>query len=502
MSRDESGPPLRSIEGAGAGDPMRAGIGADDALVGFAVTGPAAGLLERVRLAPMVGGALRAALDCLIPESRIAATARVSADGGALEVRLDGIAPEGLAPAGGVLETVEGHVGRVPGSRGAWMVRVPVLAPDETFLMLEQGDIAVAIPWHTVVRMRLSAPGHLQAIAAQDGYGVLAPLEPLDVEATEQPAVLLGLGLRRAWLAADRIVWRMAAEAVDAAPPRPGLGPVVRSDDDREYVVYDAARHLRDVPLPPLPHVEPVHATAPRSGSATSSAEEPAWPDPLPIGAPVTGAVPEEAFWSADASGEPSAAPTSPPELRLVELGAEDVEPLDDATIDAPPIAEAPVTHVAPERAAPAPVAPQPDAPPATSIEPAPAPTVMAHPRALVAEDSIIARIFLVRLLEQAGWVVHAVASGRDLVHAAAHEPWTVVFADTDLPDAAAGSALAVLAPRRADGSAAPVVALVRDGEDVQAAAAAGVVLTLAKPYERAELLALLDRLGVRPEPR
>jgi len=453
----------------------------------------------------MVGGALRAALDCLIPESRIATTARVSADGGALEVWLDGVSPEGLAPAGGVLETVEGHVGRVPGSRGAWMVRVPVLAPEETFLMLEQGDIGIAIPWHSVVRMRLSAPGHLYAIAAQDGYGVLAPLEPLDVEATEQPAVLLGLGLRRAWLAADRIVWRMAAEAIDAAPPRPGLGPVVRSDDDREYVVYDAARHLRDVALPPLPHVEPLHAPAPRSEPAPVD-PAPAWPDPLPIGAPITGAIPEEAFWSAEAPDEP----TSSPDLRLVELGVEDVEPLDDPGVDPVVVHEPAVDVATPARdeelvvaPAPPPVAPEPLASPMAMHEAPPMPAAVAAPaRALVAEDSIIARIFLVRLLEQSGYVVHAVGTGRDLVHAAAQEAWTVVFGDTDLPDAAAGSALTGLAPRRSDGTAAPVIALVRDGDDVRAAAAAGVTLTLAKPYERTALLALLDRLGVRPEPR
>jgi CheY-like chemotaxis protein len=482
---------------------MRAGIGADDALVGLAVAGPAARALQPIRLAPMVGGALRAALDCLIPESRIAATARVSADGSALEVRLDGIAPEGLAPAGGVLETVEGHVGRVPGSHGVWMVRVPVLALEETFLMVEQGDLAVAVPWHSVVRMRLSAPGHLRAIAEQDGYGVLAPLAPLDADAAEQPAVLLGLGLRRAWLAADRIIWRMAAEAVDAAPPRPGLGPVVRSADDREFVVYDAAHHLRDVALPPLPHVEPPYQPVSRTTGAPEIDAARVWPEPVPIGAPVTGALPEQAFWSAEApEGSPAEQPTSPPSLRLVELGAEAVEPLDEADAaaletDVVPLSEGlPAAPIAVEESAllgdVMASAPAPEAP---SREVPVAPMAAEPRRALVAEDSIIARIFLVRLLEQAGYAVTAVASGRDLVRVAARESWTVVFADVDLPDAAAGSALGALTPLRADGTPAPVVALVRDADDARVAAAAGVPHTLAKPYERSELLAVLERL-------
>jgi CheY-like chemotaxis protein len=167
-----------------------------------------------------------------------------------------------------------------------------------------------------------------------------------------------------------------------------------------------------------------------------------------------------------------------------------------------------------PDESEPAPPPPDDDlpewteaAPGAHTASPSPPPAMpdSAPRRVLVAEDSIIARIFLVRLLEQDGYVVDAIGSGHELVHAAGRVPWWVVFADTDLPDAVAGSALGRLAPRRADGTPAPVVALVRDADDVRAAAMAGITHTLAKPYEQdalRALLRLLDEPGAPPEPR
>src|SRR5580765_4362289 len=94
-------PRLQPVEGNGEGGAFaRSGIGADQALLGFAIAGTLRGGLERRRMAPVVASALRVAVDHLMPESTSAIPLRLSADDAALEVRLDGVEPSGLAPAG------------------------------------------------------------------------------------------------------------------------------------------------------------------------------------------------------------------------------------------------------------------------------------------------------------------------------------------------------------------------------------------------------------------
>jgi DNA-binding response OmpR family regulator len=131
-----------------------------------------------------------------------------------------------------------------------------------------------------------------------------------------------------------------------------------------------------------------------------------------------------------------------------------------------------------------------PEAPPEESSAPQPPPeeTPAPAPRALVAEDSITACIFLERLLVQRGFAVLTVGNARDLHMTVTRESWDLVLVDVDLPDAPSGSGLVDLAPRRADGTESPLVALVRDREDAALARAAGVLHVLRKPFERSDL--------------
>ena len=464
---EPEGPRLQPIEGSGESDRWtRAGVGADEALQGFAIAGTPRGGLARRRMAPVVAGALRVAVDHLIAGLASSPGLRLTADEAALEVRLDGIDSSGLASAGEVLEAVEGHLGVVPGVPGTWMIRVPLLTPNETFLLIEQGSMSLAVPWHAVVRMRLASREALARTAEQEGYTILPPSAPLLDPLGELPVVLLGLGLRRAYLLADQIIWRMAAEPTDEAAPRgQGLGPMVRTHEGIPYVMLDTVHMLREVALPPLPHV---HEAAERREESWSP-DVPVAPGPVadpagsdPIESPGSGGA-HLALAALDAShletspvdaDEPSAEPafpSGPPVLRLVELSTGDVEPIG---------------------------------------EPVPA------PRALIAEDSIVAAIFLTRLLEKEGFEVVPVGTAAELHALASRGGWSVVFADVELPDATAGHGLAGLEPRRADGTAAPVIALVRDPDDVARAGAYGVLHTLAKPFEAERLLGLLGELG------
>jgi CheY-like chemotaxis protein len=218
-----------------------------------------------------------------------------------------------------------------------------------------------------------------------------------------------------------------------------------------------------------------------------------------------------------------SAAPARPgrPPLRLIELSRDEVEPLGEEVpnwlfessfepADAASAGEAEPVPTAPGDSVEITIAPDPgaattlpDAPPSPIALPgAPAAGIVATPaasapRALIAEDSITACIFLERLLEQRGFAVLTVGSARDLGITLAREPWDLVLADVDLPDAPGGSGLVGLSPRRIDGARAPIVALVRDREDAALARAAGVPHVLRKPFEYADVEHVLATLGL-----
>lgn len=457
-------------------------------------------LLHRIRLQPPVAGALRAALDWLLGDAVPQLRLWLSSDGSALEVTCEGVVFSGIQPASEVLASVGAHLGTTGDRPGAWTVRVPILAERETFLMLEQDDLPLAVPWHAVVRVRLMPADTIDAMARRQGLQVLPPLAVASRRAAEQPVVVVALGLKRACLVADRLVWRMPARPAEAtgAPPAPGIVRVVRSDDDDHYWVLEPAWLLRDVAAPVMAEAgrsTPRHSAGPRS-------EPPRVTPPARLPIPF-----------------PTAAARAPVEEPAVDampaLTPQDVEPLEAPAPD--PIAPLPVTaapsespaHSAPPEASAPSHAPARAAAPSAPREPAahaqpsrpPAPAVG---QALVAEDSITARIFLVRLLEQRGLAVHAVSTAAQLRALLPHGPWAVVCADVELPDAR-GEAFLLELMRSAGSSHSPLVALVRDAADEAMARAAGVAATLRKPYEREALDRVLARLvpnlpgGARP---
>ena len=492
--------PMDPVPGAAA---PRPGVGVDQALAGLRVGGPGARAgLDRLRLGPAAAGALRAALDTLLGDGHSAA-AQVMADESALELRCTRIDPEGLLPAGGVLETVEGNIGPTPGVPGSWSVRLPVLGARETFLVFECGDVPLALPWHSVARVRMTPRDALVEIALHEGVPVISPLGlPVDT-VSDGPAILVGLGLRRAYVLADRLVWRLTAVPIDPpmTPPDPRMGPALTAGDDRTFWLLDPAEVLREVPLP-------LGTRALRRAPAAEAA---------PPKLPATEAV------ARSAGPAPAAAPATPaepaiherPPLRLIELTRNEVEPLGSSEAgprwlfeswpDAPPaeveagpaVAEAEPAVTAPGREEIAATGVIEPPVPTRSAEPAEASRAAAPPpRAIIAEDSITACIFLERLLEQRGFTVLTVGSARDLRLTLTRERWDLVLADVDLPDAPGGSGLVGLSPRRTDGAAAPIVALVRDREDSAVARAAGVPHVLRKPFEYADVDHVLAALG------
>lgn len=454
-------------------------VSLSDALEGISGVRGDAEQLRGVRLRSPVAGALRAALDWLVGGSAARMRMWLTSDGSALDVVCEGIAYTGIQPASEVLASVGAHLGPTGERPGAWTVRVPIRAERETYLMLEQDELRLAVPWHAVVRVRLIPADTIEMMLRRQALPVLPPLAPSARRMAEQPVVVVALGLKRACLVADRLVWRMSAEPTDVpgAPPAEGITRAVQTDDGAEHWVLEPEWLLRSVAAPVLGQ----HAARPLPPSAAVPPPSPAEPvarEPIPF--PV----------------RPGAGPAPAP---LASLDTEHVEPL-AAPVAAPTMVaepEAVIAEAAPEVSAeprvetPAPAAEAPTGPSARDG------TVR---RALVAEDSIAARIYLVRLLEQQGYAVHAVATASELRTALTEGPWALVFADGGLPDVRIGDLLGELC-RTAEAAGAAMVALVRDADDESVARAAGVTMTLRKPFDREGLERLLGRIAPLTSP-
>jgi CheY-like chemotaxis protein len=487
------------------------------ALEGLAVPRGSEELLRNLRLHPPVAGALRAALDWLLGEGAAQLRLWLASDGSALEVTCEGIMYSGIHPAAEVLGNVGAHIGPAGDRPGAWTLRVPILAERETFLMVEQDELQLAIPWHAVARVRLMPTDTIDAMARRQGLPVLAPLAVAPRRAAEQPVVVVALGLKRACLIADRLVWRMSAQPAEApgAPPAPGIVRAVRSDDGDLYWVLDPAWLLREIAAPAVADAgrrvaPPATATSASTPPAAPAREAPAGPPPpipFPTAAarsratetgrePLQSLAPQdvEPLQAAPADLEPGGTPV--PAMphgpaATMETSSKPAEIVPRATTT-PPVEPAPLAPVAPpvSSSPPAPAAPlETVAPPGPTAPPAGVPR-----RVLVAEDSIIARIFLMRLLEQRGFTVHAVDNAAELRTLLPRGPWALVCADLELPDAR-GEAFLREVTRSAQAARSPVVALVRDAADEMVARAAGVADTLRKPFEREALERVLAAL-------
>jgi len=163
----------------------------------------------------------------------------------------------------------------------------------------------------------------------------------------------------------------------------------------------------------------------------------------------------------------------------------------------APPEPAAPATANADPAPAPAP-APATTPVGALAAEP-PAPGAAPTARALVADDSLTMRMLLARLLEHQGFTVETVANATELKLKLNGAAWNVLFTDLELPDGSGPEWLRQIC-RVAASRPHPVhvVALVRDGGDLDVARSAGVRDTLLKPFARESLAALVARHGWR----
>jgi CheY-like chemotaxis protein len=228
-------------------------------------------------------------------------------------------------------------------------------------------------------------------------------------------------------------------------------------------------------------HADPAHETEADQEATKLTAAPPTGTEARQEVADITAATVTEARQEVTDINAAPATVTEPAESSVAVTAPE--EP-----IIAPPMSgatSAPAT--VPEPAAPAPV---------SSSLPTAAPGRLRH--ALIAEDSITARIFLTRQLEQRGFVVHAVGTAAELDALLPSGPWTLVCVDIELPDAG-GREFIVEMGRRSAAADARLIVLVRDGDDEAVARSAGIGATLRKPFERVHLDHAIAGLAAPP---
>jgi DNA-binding response OmpR family regulator len=114
--------------------------------------------------------------------------------------------------------------------------------------------------------------------------------------------------------------------------------------------------------------------------------------------------------------------------------------------------------------------------------------------RALVVEQTVVGRVFLQRLLESLDFEVETADRARSLEEGLARGPWDLALIDVALPDSPRGDHLIAA---RANVQLKALVALVRDRRDEQTAVESGVVWSLRRPFERADLMQLLRQAGL-----
>jgi CheY-like chemotaxis protein len=182
------------------------------------------------------------------------------------------------------------------------------------------------------------------------------------------------------------------------------------------------------------------------------------------------------------------------------------------AHVPAPPSVPAPVLVPAPQPAAvPAPPLAAPRREPIAREVPPAAPMVLdasaaqplraapvarAERRALIVDDSLVARMALARVLELDGWVVEGAETASQMWDLLLEAEWTVVFVDVSLPDASGRAHLRSLVARQlVTARRFELVALTRDGAERRLADDAGITRTLQKPFAAGAIELLLRDL-------
>jgi CheY-like chemotaxis protein len=458
-----------------------------EALEELPLAGPSAHeLAHRTWVTVPVAAALRAALEWMTVDAAQPRPFALRVEDSVLEVLCESIRPGGLHAAHEALSAADGSLAPLsdskPGSTaGAWLVRVPAWSSRPLHLMIEQGPLRLAVPWHAVMRMSLVPAIELEMRKDSLSTPVLPALAPLAKGIGERPVITVAHGLKRGLLVADRLVWRLAAEVCEppAASPDPRLVRAVRSEEGDVFWVVEPRELLEPLPLPALPAAEEAKVAPPAPKKAAPPAPK-AVESPAPAPAPLV-------------------------------LTEADVTPLRLTAADVTPIeAPAPAAVVA---QAPAPILEFPDWLERPSIVPAAerAPretgfagslvvrsSALATRPVLIAEDSLAARHFLARLFEREGFEPQVVASAGELCRALSTRRWSMVAVDVELPDARGVEWLTEVRTEleRAD---VPCVALVRDDPDAELARAAGIRRWLRKPFDREELIHLLRRTRLIP---
>jgi CheY-like chemotaxis protein len=478
-------------------------------------------LAKRVWLSDAVAIVLRASIDWLVGPR---AVLRLSAQDSVLELGFDGVELDGIEAASRALGSVQGNAGPVRDGHplGPWRVRVPTLASRPCYLMVVRDGTPIAIPWHAVLRFAMASRDDFDRLRSNEEAPLIDGTPATPRTSTHAPIILVAHGRKRAWIEVDRLVWRFNADdhRSSSAPPSPEFSREVRTSAGDVYWVADPAGMLRDVEAPPPPRrvvaemppesLPPEHtesemavvdepsATELLATETMPSAAEIAIMDALPE-SPEIGTAVEAVVAAIDvegmvdtlpkADGAPSietpefpadvmdAAPLETPAMDVVAIDSDDPSSdLELTSLDVEPIEEAPADDL-----------------------PWSSPGEEAAPwTALIAEDSITARIFLERMLEQRGFAVRAVETAAALRQAFEERAWALVCVDVELPDARGGAFLASLAADPAQGPV--LVALVRDDEDVEVARRAGISRTLRKPYDPEALSDMLARAGLATE--
>lgn len=562
---DDPAAPDGEEESLAPAEPPLGTLSVEESLVDLPLAGDGATKLARgVRLDRAVATALRASLEWLLSDLERPRPFRLRAEDSVLEVRCEGVKPDGLLAAHEVLADVDGGLAPLGETSakvaaGTWLLRVPAWSPRPVHLMLEQGPLRLAVPWHAVLRLSLVPAIEIEERGGSLATPVLPPLAPLATGVGERPVVAIAHGLKRALIVADRLVWRLGAEPCEPNEPAPAvlLARTVCSEEGEVFWVAEPRVLLETIELPILPAAtpRPPKPAPPAPPAATPPvvpfpprAPEPienqpvtleegdllqieeaieltaedveplvleaADVEPLELAAgaeDVVAPVELPAVVSVETASEEPAATTPPAEVVAtvetpapVELAVEAVTPI-EAPAASDTVAE--VETVAPATADPT-TEPSHAVPEwlehfgtaaadldRGAVPSAPAALPANAPVVLIAEDSIAARHFLARLFEQRGRATVTVDRAADLRAMLDQRRWEVVCVDVDLPDASGRSFLEDTRARLA-ALEIPMVALVRDDEDTELAEASGVRRWLRKPFDRDELEHLLARLG------
>jgi CheY-like chemotaxis protein len=452
VTAESAAAPTPASPGPGSSAPAETAVAEDvrslDVLLTDFVFDDPAAVAKAMVVLPVAAG-LRAALDWIAADA--GGRLHVEMQDAALTLVARAAHEGGLGAAGAVLGLTGGAL--FPEPDGRWALRVPLHAAKPAYLLARQGELSLALPWHAVAKLKITDEASRGAMTEPS----LEPWSALARPRGERPAALLALGLLRAWLHLDHIVWRVfarpePAEAIDAVP---GGRHVVRTEEGEEYRVVDVAEALHAVPPlhtpPPAPRMHPAEVAAgERLAPAPEAAAIALVPEPVAAPAPVA------------VEAKKPAAP--------VVLGAEFVRALGFP-------AGAVVATPAPPAVTPAPE-------PSAAREPvAPAPRA-AITRVLVVDDSLVARMELGRVLERHGWEVEWVETAAEMWSVLPENEWAIVFVDVSLPDARGRAHLKTLADRqRTARRRFEVVALTRDASDEQLVHDAGITRMLRKPF-------------------